>query len=87
MTGTTAKITLPDGKESTLPVVVGVEPLWSTRRAASLLLTAASVILVLLNAAYKDGDKVSEYGLAALVTGGAAAAVAKTGLFKGLLGR
>lgn len=35
--------------------------------------------------AYKDGDKVSEYGLAALVTGGAAAAVAKTGLFKGLL--
>ncbi|OYU33406.1 DUF4153 domain-containing protein [Novosphingobium sp. PASSN1] len=37
-------------------LVVGVEPLWSTRRAASLLLTAASVILVLLNAAYKDGD-------------------------------
>ena len=25
MTGTTAKITLPDGKESTLPVVVGSE--------------------------------------------------------------
>jgi hypothetical protein len=37
-------------------LVVGVEPLWGTRRAASLLLTAASVILVLLNAAYKDGD-------------------------------
>ena len=37
-------------------LLVGVEPLWSTRRAASLLLTAASVILVLLNAAYKDGD-------------------------------
>lgn len=35
---------------------VGVEPLWSTRRAASLLLTASAVILVLLNAAYKDGD-------------------------------
>ena len=36
-------------------------------------------------AAYKDGDKVSEYGLAALVTGGAAAAALKTGLFGGLL--
>jgi uncharacterized membrane-anchored protein len=36
-------------------------------------------------AAYKDGDKVSEYGLAALVTGGAAAAALKTGLLGGLL--
>jgi uncharacterized membrane-anchored protein len=36
-------------------------------------------------AAYKDGDKVSEYGLAALVTGGAAAAALKGGLLKGLL--
>jgi uncharacterized membrane-anchored protein len=36
-------------------------------------------------ASYKDGDKVSEYGLAALVTGGAAAAALKGGLFKGLL--
>jgi uncharacterized membrane-anchored protein len=36
-------------------------------------------------AAFKDGDKVSEYGLAALVTGGAAAAALKGGLFKGLL--
>ncbi len=36
-------------------------------------------------AAYKDGDKVSEYGLAALVTGGAAAVAAKKGLFAGLL--
>lgn len=36
-------------------------------------------------AAFKDGDAVSEYGLAALVTGGAAAAAAKTGLLKGLL--
>jgi uncharacterized membrane-anchored protein len=35
-------------------------------------------------AAYKEGDKVSEYGLAALVTGGAAAALAKGGLLKGL---
>ncbi len=36
-------------------------------------------------ASYKDGDKISEYGLAALVTGGAAAAVLKGGLLKGLL--
>ncbi len=36
-------------------------------------------------AAYKDGDKVAEFGLAALVTGGAAAAALKTGLFAGLL--
>jgi uncharacterized membrane-anchored protein len=36
-------------------------------------------------AAFKEGDKVSEYGLAALVTGGAAAAALKGGLFKGLL--
>jgi uncharacterized membrane-anchored protein len=35
--------------------------------------------------AFKDGDKVSEYGLAALVTGGVAAAALKGGLFKGLL--
>lgn len=31
-------------------------------------------------AAYKDGDKVAEYGLAALVTGGAIAVAAKSGL-------
>ena len=37
-------------------VLTGVEPLWQTRRAASILLTAVSVMLVLLNAAYKDGD-------------------------------
>lgn len=36
-------------------------------------------------ASFKEGDKVSEYGLAALVTGGAAAAALKSGLFAGLL--
>jgi uncharacterized membrane-anchored protein len=36
-------------------------------------------------ASYKEGDKVSEYGLAALVTGGVAAAALKGGLLKGLL--
>ncbi|WP_442677991.1 DUF2167 domain-containing protein [Sphingomonas sp. ASY06-1R] len=35
--------------------------------------------------AHKSGDKLAEYGLGALVAGGAAAAVAKTGLFAGLL--
>lgn len=36
-------------------------------------------------ASYRDGDKVSEYGLAALVTGGAAAAALKGGLLKGVI--
>ncbi|WP_157220058.1 DUF2167 domain-containing protein [Flavisphingomonas formosensis] len=35
--------------------------------------------------AYKDGDKVAEYGLAALITGGAAAAAVKAGAAKGIL--
>ena len=35
--------------------------------------------------AHKSGDKLAEYGLGALVAGGAAAAVAKTGLFAGLI--
>lgn len=37
-------------------LINGVGPLWETRRAAAILLTAVSVTLVLLNAAYKDGD-------------------------------
>jgi uncharacterized membrane-anchored protein len=36
-------------------------------------------------AAFKEGDKVSEYGLAALVTGGAVAVAAKKGLLAGAL--
>jgi uncharacterized membrane-anchored protein len=35
-------------------------------------------------AEFKAGDKIAEYGLAALVVGGAAAAAAKAGLFKSL---
>ncbi len=38
-------------------------------------------------AAYKTGDKIAEYGLAALITGGAAVAVAKTGLLAVLLAK
>ncbi len=34
----------------------GLEPLWKTRMATSLLLTAAAALIVLINAAYQDGD-------------------------------
>jgi uncharacterized membrane-anchored protein len=37
-------------------------------------------------AEYKSGDKVAQYGLAALVTGGAAAIAVKTGLWKVIVG-
>lgn len=37
-------------------------------------------------AAYKPSDKTAEYGLAALITGGAAAVAAKTGFWKVILG-
>ena len=37
-------------------------------------------------AAYKPGDKVADYGLAALVTGGAVAVAAKSGLWKVIVG-
>ncbi len=36
--------------------------------------------------AYKAGDKVAKYGLAALITGGAVAVAAKTGLWKVIVG-
>lgn len=35
---------------------VGLEPLWATRHAASILLWACVLVTILLNAAYKDGD-------------------------------
>ena len=37
-------------------------------------------------AEYKPGDKIAKYGLAALITGGAAAIAVKTGLWKVILG-
>ena len=37
-------------------------------------------------AEYKPGDKIAKYGLAALITGGAAAVAVKTGLWKVILG-
>lgn len=37
-------------------------------------------------AAFKPGDKVAEYGLAALITGGAVAVAAKTGFWKVIVG-
>jgi len=38
-------------------------------------------------AEYRPGDKVAKYGLAALVTGGAAAIAVKTGLWKVIVGQ
>jgi hypothetical protein len=35
----------------------GLEPLWKTRAATALLLTAAAHLIVLINAAYQDGDE------------------------------
>lgn len=37
-------------------VFTGLEPLWATRRATSLLLIAAAWLVVLINAAYQDGE-------------------------------
>jgi hypothetical protein len=37
-------------------VVTGLEPLWGTKRATSLLLTAAFALVFLINAAYQDGE-------------------------------
>ena len=34
----------------------GLEPLWSTRRATSILLTATAALILLINAAYQDGN-------------------------------
>ncbi|MDR3525767.1 MAG: DUF4153 domain-containing protein [Rhizomicrobium sp.] len=34
----------------------GLEPLWKTRMATGLLLTAAAALIILINAAYQDGD-------------------------------
>lgn len=35
----------------------GLAPLWATKRGAQILLTAAAVLVVLVNAAYQDGDE------------------------------
>ncbi|HXZ68108.1 MAG TPA: DUF4153 domain-containing protein [Alphaproteobacteria bacterium] len=48
----------------------GVEPLWATRSATSILLTAAAVLVFLINAAYRDG---AEEEVRALVIRSAAA--------------
>jgi hypothetical protein len=36
--------------------VVGLEPLWATRSATALLLTAAAALVILINATYQDGS-------------------------------
>ena len=37
-------------------VVTGLQPLWATRNAALLLIAAAAVMVIYINAAYQDGD-------------------------------
>jgi uncharacterized membrane-anchored protein len=49
-------------------------------------LTGFSYVTGQRYAEYKSGDKVAQYGLAALVTGGAAAIAVKTGLWKVIVG-
>src|SRR5262249_26529974 len=49
-------------------------------------LTAFSYLPGQTYAEYKPGDKVAKYGLAALITGGAAAIAVKTGFWKVLVG-
>ena len=43
-------------------IFTGLEPLWSTRRAASILLTAAASLVFLINAAYQDGARAAADG-------------------------
>jgi Domain of unknown function (DUF4153) len=52
----------------------GLEPLWSTRRATAVLLTAAAALVFLVNAAYQDGH--SEHPVRALRYAGSLAAIA-----------
>lgn len=40
----------------------GLEPLWSTRRASSILLAAAASLIFLINAAYQDGTRAEDSG-------------------------
>lgn len=42
----------------------GLEPLWSTRRAASILLAAAASLVFLINSAYQDGARAAGEGTA-----------------------
>lgn len=37
-------------------VFTGVEPLWATRRAAGILLSATAALIILINAVYQDGE-------------------------------
>ena len=40
----------------------GLEPLWNTRKASSVLLAAAAALIVLINAAYQDGARIEGDG-------------------------
>jgi hypothetical protein len=57
----------------------GLDPLWATRRAASLVLAIAAVLIVLINAVYQDGER--EHPAAFILrSAGIVAAVALTPL-------
>lgn len=47
----------------------GLDPLWKTRSAASILLSAAAVLIVLINAAYQDGEPDSAVPLVMRIAG------------------
>ena len=63
----------PDQLEATLPLFKGLLKSFAFKEGERY-------------AEYREGDKLAEYGLAALVTGGAVAVAAKTGLLAKLIG-
>jgi hypothetical protein len=65
-------VLIAGGFLSTL-MFTGLEPLWSTRRATAVLLTAAAAIVFLVNAAYQDGH--SEHPVRVLRYAGSLAAI------------
>lgn len=46
----------------------GLEPLWSTRRASSILLAAAASLIFLINSAYQDGTRAEDSGNARAIS-------------------
>jgi uncharacterized membrane-anchored protein len=75
------------GRKGTMEVVLIVEPdrLAATLPGYQALLTDYSFQQGQQYAEYRTGDKVAKYGLAALITGGAAVVAVKTGLFAWLI--
>jgi len=74
------------GRRGVTSVVLATSPERTTASVAELdkVLTGYQFTSGETYSSWRPGDKVAEYGLAGLIVGGAAAAAAKTGLFKGL---